>query len=104
MTKYEKEQLAIAKANIKAIMKKHKLNSDDNREMILMLKEYLFFLAGVQYEKHRIRLCYWEAAFEVYNYLRKTHQLERRVVGMRQDIVGGMHKALCDLFGEIKKL
>ena len=101
MTDYEKEQLAIAKANIKAIMKKHKGNKDDKSEMLLMLIKYLLFLDGVQLHKQRIRLSYWEAAFEVNNYLRKTHQLERRVVGMRRDIVDGMRNELENLFFEL---
>ncbi len=101
MTKYEKEQLAIAMKNIKAIMKKHKGNDGDKTEMLLMLIEYLLFLDGVQSHKQRIRLSYWEAAFEVNNYLRKTHQLERRVVGMRRDIVDGMRNELENLFFEL---
>ena len=101
MTDYEKEQLAIAKANIKAIMKKHKGNDGDKAEMLLMLIKYLLFLDGVQLHKQRIRLSYWVAAFEVNNYLRKTHQLERRVVGMRRDIVDGMRNELENLFFEL---
>jgi hypothetical protein len=101
MTKYENEQLAIAKENIKAIMKKHKGNDGDKAEILWMLIEYLLFLDGVHSHKQWIRLSYWEAAFEVYNYLRKTHQLERRVVGMRRDLVDGMRKELQNLFVEL---
>jgi hypothetical protein len=94
MTNYENEQLATAVKNIEAIMNNKLSTTAERLEMLVQLKDYLFFLEDVQDHKHHIRLAYWEAAFEVYNYLRKTRQLERRVVGMRKDIVKSMHEEL----------
>ena len=94
MTNYEKEQLATAVKNIEAVMNNKLSTKAERREMLVQLNEYLRFLEDVQDHEHHIRLAYWEAAFEVYNFLRKTRQLERRVVGMRQDIVKSMHEEL----------
>ena len=94
MTKYENEQLATAVKNIEAVMNNKLSTTAERREMLVQLNEYLRFLEDVQANLHHIRLAYWEAAFEVYNYLRKTRQLERRVVGMRKDIVKSMHEEL----------
>ena len=103
MTNYEKEQLAAAVKNIEAIMNNKLGTTAERREMLVQLNNYLFFLAEVQDHEHHIRLAYWEAAFEVYNYLRKTRQLERRVVGMRKDILLSMHKELRRLFEQPDK-
>ena len=100
MTNYEKEQLATAVKNIEAVMNNKLSTKAERREMLVQLNEYLFFLADVQGNEHHIRLAYWEAAFEVYNFLRKTRQLERRVVGMRQDIVKSMHEEIRRLVEE----
>ena len=101
MTNYENEQLATAVKNIEAVMNNKLSTTAERREMLVQLKGYLFFLEDVQDHKHHIRLAYWEAAFEVYNFLRKTRQLERRVVGMRRDLVDGMRKELQNLFVEL---
>lgn len=103
MTKYETEQLAIAEKNIRAIIRRSTLRPEEKDDMLKQVKRYMHFLMGVQSNEHHIRLVYYEAAFEVYNYLRKTHQLERKVVGMRRDIVTGMHEVLQKLSVETLK-
>lgn len=91
MTRYERKQLDTAIKNIKAIIRKHEqslLRTDaDVEEMIGQLVAYVHYLCGVQNHEHRIRLAYWETAFQVYNFLRKTHQLERKVVGMKPSVL-----------------
>ena len=96
----EIKHLSVAEVNIRNIMQRNFRDVKDRREMLEQVGEYLKFLCGVQAHRHDIRLAYFTAAYEVYNYLRVNRQLRQDVVGVDPVVREAMELVLSKLLAE----
>ncbi len=96
----EIKHLSVAEVNIRNIMQRNFRDEKDRREMLEQVGEYLKFLCGVQAHRHTIRLAYFTAAYEVYNYLRVNRQLRQDVVGVDPVVREAIEMVLSKLLAE----
>ena len=97
MKKVDIRYLEQAEANIRHIMQRNFKKASDRQEMLEQLGEYFRFLCGVQGRRHLIRLAYYTAAYEVYNYLRVNRQLRQDVEGVDPEVRTEMEQMLSKL-------